>query len=178
MNSKSTAFVITLRPRDGVNARIVRAFIKFLRRYTIYYHIVAETLNSNRFLHSVLYLKTPVSKSNLNIMFVRCLKRLGLDDDEITVARHGVKVLYNNDYVDSFLRLKTNTFLVASNLPVRNVLNGFYLTYNHAEMQKAKKHRVDYLASRNDQSSRKRQRMEEQREFRTRHHYYFSSDLL
>jgi len=124
--SRFRTYALTLRPRNGVDTAEISTTVKWIKKRCEFYHIVTEKTGSDRHIHAALYLKTDVTKSNLTTVWIRELKKLGLDSSELTVARKGVKILYSNDFVDNYLDKDDDTVVIESNLPEKSTLLQYY----------------------------------------------------
>lgn len=119
-------FALTLRPRDGITDQQVKDLAEWIRKRSEHYHIVTEKTGSARHVHAALYLKVSVTRSNFCVVYSRLLKKFGLDFEESSVAKKGIKVLYNNDFVTSYLDKDDNTCVIASSLPEVARLESYY----------------------------------------------------
>lgn len=119
-------YALTVRPRDGITEQQLGALATWIRKRSDHYHIVTEKTASARHVHAALYLKVAVSRSNFVVVFARLLKQFGLDFEEMAVAKKGVKILYNNDFVTCYLNKGDDTVVVASSLPEVSRLDAYY----------------------------------------------------
>lgn len=119
-------FALTLRPRNGVTDSQVETLTEWIRKRSEYYHVVTEKQGSARHVHAGIYLKKGVSRSNLVVIYQRLLKSFGLDYDERAVAIKGVHIMYNNDFVSSYLNKGDNTVVIATSLPEVGRLESWY----------------------------------------------------
>lgn len=123
---KFRTYALTLRPLNGVTDSTISNVTKWIKKRSTHYHIVTEKTGSERHIHAALYLKTDVTKVNFRNVWIRLCKAEGLTDQEITVARKGVKILYSNDFIDNYLDKDDDTEVVESCLPEMKSLEQYY----------------------------------------------------
>jgi hypothetical protein len=119
-------YALTLRPRNGVNQEQVNEITSWIRKRSDHYHIVTEKTEGAKHVHAALYLKVSVTRSNFCVVYSRLLKKFNLDFEEIVVAKKGVRILYNNDFVLKYLDKDDDTVVVASSLPEVSRLQAWY----------------------------------------------------
>lgn len=142
---KFSTYALTIRPRNGITDSQVQVCVEWIRKRCTYYHIVTEKTGSARHLHAGCYLKTPVLRSNMALVLVRLGKSLELQDDELSVLRSGLKIMYNGDFCAAYLDKDDDTEVVASNLPEVRHLESFYPPKpQEAETKKAARHSAQY----------------------------------
>ncbi|AXQ65472.1 MAG: hypothetical protein [Circular genetic element sp.] len=123
---KFSTYAITLRTRNGVDAVIISTALEWIKKRCEYFHVVTEKTGSACHIHAALYLKTTVTKCHMTTIWLRVLKKLDLDSDELKVARKGVKILYSNDFIDNYLNKDDDTVVIESQLPEKASLIQYY----------------------------------------------------
>jgi len=121
---KFRSFALTVRPLDGITDKQIELTMAFIRRRCEFYHVVTEKTGSSRHIHAGLILKEAVSRSNLLVQVLRIFK--DLTPQEKTVLRSGLKIMYNWDFVNSYLDKDDDTVVVASNLPEEGHIESFF----------------------------------------------------
>lgn len=143
-SQKFKTYAITLRPRDGIDDDAVAVVTDWVRKRSEYYHIVTEKTGSARHLHAALYLRLEITKSNMNTLLCRLGKKIGLDNDELSVLRKGLKILYSNDFVSTYLDKDDDTEVIVSCLPEYKFLESWYppkpLPLNKKKLQRHSKY--------------------------------------
>lgn len=119
-------FALTLRPRNGITDKQVEDLAGWIRKRSEHYHIVSEKTGAAKHVHAALFLKTAVTRSNFAVVYSRLLKKFSLDFEEIAVAKKGLKILYNNDFVVNYLDKDDDTIVIASSLPEVSRLESYY----------------------------------------------------
>jgi len=114
---KFRTYALTMRPRNGVTTNQISAVTKWIKKRCSHYHIVTEKTGAALHIHAALYLKVDVEKSNLTQVWIRLMKAQSLDSKELAVARKGVKIMYNNDWVSTYLDKDDDTVVIESCLP-------------------------------------------------------------
>lgn len=117
-------FAITLRPRDGVTDDDITLFSAWMRKHCEYYYLITEKLVEDRHIHAALFLKTPSTQSNLCTTLLRLMKHL--DPEEKAVFRKGIKVMYNADFLNSYMQKGDDTVVINECLPEAATLNSYY----------------------------------------------------
>ena len=133
---KFSTYALTLRPRNGVTDLQVSVLYAWIIKRSTHYYVVTEKKDHQRHVHAAVYLKTPVSRSHFVQAFTRFLstvkakgsqvKVFELDVEEMAVARKGVRIMYNNDFVENYLDKDDDTVVIGSCLPEMALLNQFY----------------------------------------------------
>lgn len=121
---KFKSFALTVRPLDGITDKQIESTMAFIRRRCEFYHVVSEKTGSQRHLHAGLILKDEVSRSNLLVQILRLYK--DLSSQEKTVLRSGLKIMYNGDFIHSYLDKDDDTVVIASNLPEEAHLESYF----------------------------------------------------
>jgi len=124
---KFKTFALTVRPRDGISDQQVSILTAFIKKRTDHHHVVTEKLGSERHVHAALYLKTAITKSNFATLLTRlCKNTLDFDETELSVVRKGIKILYNNDFVENYLDKDDDTVVISTDLPESSHLESWY----------------------------------------------------
>lgn len=121
---KYRTFAFTVRPRDGITDGQVKSFMTFIRRRCIYYHVVTEKSGSSRHVHAGVVFKEGQLRSSVLVQVVRIFK--DLTTDEKSVLRSGVKIMYNWDFINSYLDKNDETVVVASCLPEKGHVESYF----------------------------------------------------
>lgn len=142
---KFATFAITVRPRNGISDAQVRLVTHWIKKRSTYYHVVTEKTGLSRHLHAGMYLKTAVTRSNLLTVLIRLGKSLELQDDELSVLRSGLRIMYNGDFVSEYLDKGDDTEVIATNLPEVSHLEKYYPPKPaEPSAQKAARHSAQY----------------------------------
>lgn len=111
-------FAITLRPTDGITDEQIDAIDGWLQKVCHYHACITEKTGTARHLHAALYLSKTCTRSNLHN---RILAIKGIDGTlsaiEKSVFRKGTKIMYNDDFAQSYLAKGDDTVEVSTNLP-------------------------------------------------------------
>ncbi len=96
------SWAVTVRPLHGVNQLHINSYMRWAAKAD-YSFIATEKEGDERHIHSALYFKKPCNKSQLGtrILSIPCFA--DLSKDEKSVLRQGIKILYNNDFVDNYI---------------------------------------------------------------------------
>lgn len=122
--SEFRTYAITFRPYNGVDEVDVAKFMKWTRKQAEYYHVVTEKEGHAKHIHAALYLRSPKTRSNVSTMMTRLFKEL--DSAEKAVMLKGIKIMYNHDWVSSYLAKGDSTEVLGSNLPESGHLESWY----------------------------------------------------
>lgn len=123
---KFKTFALTFRPRNGVEPFQLPLISDWIKKRSEYYHVITESEGPSLHVHAALYLKVAVRKSDFATVWIRVCKKLGLDPEELSVQRKGIKILYNNDFVDKYLTKDDLADVICSNLPESHFLESWY----------------------------------------------------
>ena len=123
---KFKTFAITIRPRDGYDESKDMHIREWIRKRCDYFHIISEKTGSERHIHAALFLKLSVTIVNFRNVLVRWGKNFGLDNDEISVLRKGVKILYNYDFIESYMDKDDDTHVIETCLPEKKFLESWF----------------------------------------------------
>lgn len=121
---KFKTFAITLRPRSGVSDDDILKFTQYWKKKSEFYHIVTEKLGSAKHIHAALFLKKESSRSNVCQLMKQTFDHL--DESEKSVMLKGIKVLYSNSFIDTYMDKDDDTVVVESNLPESGTLESWY----------------------------------------------------
>lgn len=105
MPVKYSTWAITVRPRTGITNDQIRGITAWIDRICDYYYIITEKDGFERHLHAAMFLKGEDHRSNLNnrLLALACMKR-SLNDDELRVQREGTKIMYDWNFINSYLK--------------------------------------------------------------------------
>lgn len=120
---KQQTFALTHRPKGGVDNGDIEKMVKYCRHKAKYYKVITEKEGSDRHIHAALFMEEPMFKKNL----VRAILNLypDLQPEEKMVLRQGIKTSGNVQWLD-YLEKGDGTVVIASNLPEKKHLEGFY----------------------------------------------------
>lgn len=121
---KYKSFALTIRPKDGAGPVHDDLLCKFVQKYCEYYYVVSEKLGMDRHLHAGIFLKKPLSRGEVCTMLVRVYREL--EDDEKRVLRQGVRIMYNFDFISSYLDKDDDTEVVLNCLPEEAHLESYW----------------------------------------------------
>ena len=122
MEFKSFAF--TFRPMDGVTDQHVEQMDRWSRKNCEYYHIITEKTGSARHIHAALFLKKSQTRSNLSVRLSRLYSEISPSEKQVMLK--GLKVLYNYDWIGSYLSKDDDTVVISSNLPEKSFLESWF----------------------------------------------------
>lgn len=115
MSTKHRTFAVTFRPRDGVVLGHTRALTDYCHKKCDYYHIITEKDEHEKHIHAALVYSQDMTRSRVCIEMKRLWK---IDDpDERMVLNKGVKLMYNESWIQQYLEKGDMTQVIASNLP-------------------------------------------------------------
>lgn len=117
-------YAITIRPRSGISDQQIQKFSKWVKRNCEYYYVITEKTEDERHVHSALFLKTPKKRSNVSQCIVQLFK--DLDPEEKSVLQKGIKILYSNSFIESYMDKGDDTVVIERNLPEVSHLECFY----------------------------------------------------
>lgn len=125
--SQIRSYAITLRPRTGVSDEQIQTLVKWVKKNCEYYFVITEMTMADRHVHAGLFLKKKKTKSNFSTDMLRLFK--DLDVEEKSVFRKGIRMMYNNDFIDNYLTKNTDgeTVVIERSLPEVATLNSYYL---------------------------------------------------
>lgn len=122
MNYQS--FAITFRPRDGVTDKQIKKMEEYCRKKCDYYYLITEKEGTDRHIHVGMFLKKKMLKGSVAIELLRMYPEL--DSDERRVARKGIKIQYNLDWIEKYLDKDDATTVISDNLPERAHLDAYW----------------------------------------------------
>lgn len=135
---KFSTFALTIRPRNGIDDGQLAVVTQWIRKRSTYYHIITEKSGPERHVHAALFLKQAVTKSNLTTILVRlCKDKLSFSPDELPILRKGIKILYNNDFIESYMDKDDATQVIATELPSQSHMESWFPP---KPLKKAEKH--------------------------------------
>lgn len=121
---KFSTYALTFRPKDGVDDDQVQKLTAWISKRCVYYHIVTEKTGSARHLHAGLFLRTPITRSNIGVLLSRLFA--DLPSNEKRVWLNGIKIMYNEDFIDKYLDKDDDTVVIASCLPEKGHLESYF----------------------------------------------------
>lgn len=122
---KCSTFALTIRPRNGVTDSMISTIVNWIKSRCLYYLIVTEKLDSARHVHAGIVLKKEVTRSNLCMSLSRLLND-SLDHEERRVFLSGIKIMYNDDWINNYLNKDDDTVIIESSLPEAGFLESYY----------------------------------------------------
>lgn len=122
--SKFQTYAITLRPQNGVSEQDVSTMADWIKRKSTYYHIVTEKEGSAKHLHAGIVLSKAITRSNLCQTMTQLYK--GLSSVERSVFMKGIKIMYNIDWISSYLAKGDSTHVIASCLPEEGHIEAYF----------------------------------------------------
>lgn len=117
-------FALTIRPKDGVTDQDIQKTMKWCRKHALYYHVVTEKTGSQRHIHAGVFLHKEKKKNDVCIMLCGLFK--DLTPEEKTVLRHGVKIMYNWDFIEKYLDKDDDTEVIGTHLPEERHIEGYF----------------------------------------------------
>lgn len=124
MAEKFSTFAFTFRPRDGVTDKQIEKLVAYARKNCKWYHVITEKQDDERHIHCGLVLKNPASRSHVSVQLGRLYK--DLETDEKKVMLQGLKVWYNEDWLEEYLNKDDDTVVIASCLPEKGCLESYF----------------------------------------------------
>lgn len=118
------SYSVTLRPLDGVTDAQVTSITKWIRKVSVYYHVITEKTGSERHVHAGFILKEARPRSNVLQRLMQLFKDLSAS--EKSVFRSGLRIMYNWDFIDSYLSKDDDTVVIASCLPEERHIEGYF----------------------------------------------------
>lgn len=97
---KVKSYAITIRPRDGISEQQITKFCNYVTRKSIYYHVVTEGTMADRHIHAGVVFHKAAERRNVINEILRLYPEL--DAKERTVLRAGIKIMYNNDWINKY----------------------------------------------------------------------------
>lgn len=123
---KFRTYAVTLRPRNGIDDSQASKIVAWMKKRCTHLHVVSEKTGSARHVHAALYLKMDVTRSNFATVLVRLGAQLGFDEEEKVILRKGIRILYSDDFVQSYLDKDDDTEVLISDLPAVGTLYDWY----------------------------------------------------
>lgn len=124
MTDKFSTFAITIRPRSGISEDDIKKYCAFVKKHCSYYYIITEKEDDERHIHSAIFFKIPKTRSNVTTYLSRLFKHY--DSEEKRVLNNGCKILYNNDFITSYMNKGDDTVVIERNLPEISQLEAYY----------------------------------------------------
>lgn len=118
------SYAITVRPRDGITDDQVALVSKWVKKNCEYYRLITEKTGSERHIHAGLILREARPRSNILQRLLQLFKEL--TPSEKNVLRSGLKIMYNWDFVNSYLDKDDDTVVVLENLPESGHMESFF----------------------------------------------------
>lgn len=118
------SYAVTHRPRGGVSDADISLFTKWVKKHTDYHFVITEKDEDQRHIHAGLFLKKPTLHSNVAITLVRLFK--DLDVEERAVLRSGIRPMYNNDFIASYMSKGDSTVVIERSLPEVATLDAYF----------------------------------------------------
>lgn len=125
-DNKYRTYALTLRPKDGVTDTIVSSFSEWIRKRSTYYHMVTEMTGSSRHIHAACFFKKEISRSNLCNLISCFGKKHDFSNEELVVLRKGIRIMYSNDFIESYLSKDEDCEVICSELPESAHLQSWY----------------------------------------------------
>lgn len=117
-------FALTVRPLDGITDKQISTMAKWLKKSCDYYHLVTEKTGSARHLHTGFILRESRTRSNVLSKILNLHK--DLTATEKSVLRSGLRIMYNWDFVNSYLDKDDDTVVIESCLPEVGHVESFF----------------------------------------------------
>lgn len=134
---KVKTYALTIRPLDGITDDQIKKISKYVKKKCVYYHVVTEKTMAERHIHAGLFLESPTSRSNFVTDIMRLFKEL--TPREKSVLRGGIKIMYNYDFINSYLDKDDDTVVIESCLPESGHIESFFPPKPVVSENKAKK---------------------------------------
>lgn len=115
---------LTLRPLDGVTDDQIKLLVNWIKKHCEYYLVVTHKLNESRHIHAGVVLKKPVTSCALRTTLIRLFK--SLSQQEQRVFRSGIKVMYNEDFINNYLSKEDDTVVIERCLPEAGHLESYF----------------------------------------------------
>lgn len=113
--SKVKTYAVTFRPYNGVTDEQIAKLCKWCDKKYHWDSLITEKLDDKRHVHMAVYLEQPVAAGNMRNTLTRLFKELS--EEERTVFRNGIKIMYNHDWLTNYLEKGDDTVEIASRLP-------------------------------------------------------------
>lgn len=127
MSTNQTAirsYAVTLRPYGGVTDSQIKTMVKWVKKNCEYFFVITEKTMADRHIHAGLFLKKKKTKSNFATDLLRLFSEL--NPEEKSVLRKGIKMMYNHDFITSYMDKDDDTVVIESNLPEEATLDSYY----------------------------------------------------
>lgn len=124
MSEKYRTYAVTIRPLDGITDKQVSRVTKWVKKNCDFYHVVTEKTMAERHVHAGFILKEAKPRSNVLQMIMQLFKDLTVS--EKAVLRHGLKIMYNWDFINTYLDKDDDTVVIESCLPEEGHIESFF----------------------------------------------------
>jgi len=121
------SFAVTVRPRAGISDDEIKTFVSWTKKKCDYYYVITHKDHGDRHIHAGLFFKKSCTRSNLATQLLRLFK--DMDVEEKQVLRKGIKMMYNNDFIDNYMSLdkvEENPMVVVKSLPEQGTIDSYY----------------------------------------------------
>ena len=135
-----SSFCITIRPREGLKDSRLKDYITWSSKQAGAYG-VCEGEGVSKHLHLQVFTSTPRHKGDVARAVERIFKRQEYDSSELKVLRQGVRIAYNDDWIDNYLQKTDDVDVVISDVPENSI--DYYPTETEQEIVRARKTAVD-----------------------------------
>lgn len=135
-DKKYNAFAFTVRPRDGISDKRIAAYNEYCDKQVGSY-TCTEKLGKEKHLHGQVFFAQGVTRGYFVKALVRIFERTGeFDTRECSVLRAGVRIAYDNNFIESYLQ-KEGDDTVVYNTNVPENTEGFYPTKEEQDAVKS-----------------------------------------
>jgi len=139
---KVKSYAVTFRPLDGVTDDQVSKFSKWVRKACAFYHVVTEKTMAERHVHAGLFLKTECTRSNIVQRMMQLFPDLSAQEKR--VFRSGIKIMYNKDFIKTYLDKDDDTEVIVSSLPEAGHMESYFPPKPQAPESRDKKCSIYY----------------------------------
>lgn len=122
--SKFSSYAFTVRPRDGISDGDLQKFTTWAIKRSLHYYIVTEKTGHERHIHAGLIFRKELMRSNVCTLLKQLFKDWSVE--EIRVLFNGVKVMYNNDFINKYMAKGDDTVVIAESLPEAGHLEKYF----------------------------------------------------
>lgn len=112
---KYKSYAFTVRPRGGVDEERIRLYKEWCEKQDGHF-LCTEMEGESRHLHGAVYFETARTRSDVCKALCRIMRRGTATDQELRVLRGGVRIMYNNDFVDKYCSKDVNCIVISKNL--------------------------------------------------------------
>jgi len=118
------SYAVTIRPYHGVDDDIINSFVKYVEKYCEYYYVITEKEDSERHIHAGLFYKKSTLRSSIAVTLCRLFKNF--THEEKSVLQSGIKSMYNNDFMQNYMKKGDDTVVILENLPEVATLDKYF----------------------------------------------------